>query len=131
MPKKIHVISNTHWDREHRHGFQETNVMLVELFDELIDIMENDPEYRHFTLDGHSIMIEDYLEVKPHMKDRLTALIKSGRILAGPWYTLLDCNTATGESIVRNLMKGLQYTQGFGGAMKGGYSIFSVGQIAQ
>jgi len=131
MPKKIHVLSNTHWDREHRHGFQETNVMLVELFDELIDIMENDPEYRYFTLDGHSIMIEDYLEVKPHMKDRLTALIKSGRILAGPWYTLLDCNTATGESIVRNLMKGLQYTQGFGGAMKVGYSIFSFGQIAQ
>ena len=28
--KKVHVVSNTHWDREHRHGFQETRFMLVE-----------------------------------------------------------------------------------------------------
>lgn len=64
--EKIHVISNTHWDREHRHVFQETRIMLVQLFDELIEIMETDPEYRFFTLDGQSIILDDYLEVK-HM----------------------------------------------------------------
>ena len=28
--KRVHVVSNTHWDREHRHGFQETRFMLLE-----------------------------------------------------------------------------------------------------
>jgi mannosylglycerate hydrolase len=129
--KRIHVISNTHWDREHRHGFQETRIMLVELIDELIEIMENNPNYKYFTFDGQSIVIDDYLEVKPQMKKRLSTLIKDGRILIGPWYSLLDCNSANGEAIVRNLLKGYRYCEEYSGAMKLGYSIFSFGQIAQ
>jgi len=38
VKKKMHVISNTHWDREHRHSFQYTRLMLVKLIDELIEI---------------------------------------------------------------------------------------------
>ena len=53
---KMHVISNTHWDREHRHSFPVTQFMLTDLMDELIEIMENDENYKYFTLDGQSIM---------------------------------------------------------------------------
>ena len=36
-PYEIHVISNTHWDREWLCNFQETRMMLVEFFDRLLD----------------------------------------------------------------------------------------------
>ncbi|MBC8434665.1 MAG: alpha-mannosidase, partial [Verrucomicrobia bacterium] len=87
-PKKIHVVSNTHWDREHRHNFQETRFMLVETIDRLIEIMEADPDFEKFTFDGQSVWIEDYLEVKPHMRDRLKALIDTDRIQIRPWHSL-------------------------------------------
>lgn len=129
--KKVHVMSNTHWDREHRHAFQETRIMLVQLIDELIEIMENDPEYKFFTLDGQSIVLHDYLEVKPYMKERITKLIKDGRILIGPWYSLVDCYSVNPESIIRNLLVGHRVCREFGEPMKLGYSIFSFGQMAQ
>lgn len=129
--KQLHILSNTHWDREHRHDFQETNMMLVELFDKLIEIMESDADFKHYTLDGQSVMVDDYLTIKPYMKDRLGKLIKQGRILIGPWYTLLDAFGANPEAIVRNLLVGDRFCRQFGEPMKFGYSIFSFGQIAQ
>lgn len=128
---KMHVISNTHWDREHRHSFPVTQFMLTELMDELIEIMENDENYKFFTLDGQSIMIDDYLEVKPYMKERLEKLIRDGRILIGPWYSLVDCYSVNPESIVRNLLTGKKKCESISKQMKVGYSIFSFGQIAQ
>ncbi len=129
--KKLHVMSNSHLDREHRHGFQETRIMLVKMMDELIEIMENDPEYRFFTLDGQAIVLEDYLEVRPQMRERLTRLIRDGRILIGPWYSLVDCYSVNPESIVRNLLVGDAFCKQFCEPMKLGYSIFSFGQMAQ
>ena len=129
--KKLHVLSNTHWDREHRHAFQEKRIMLIELIDELIEIMENDPSYKYFTLDGQSVVLEDYLEARPHMRERLTALIRAGRILIGPWYSLVDCFSVNPESIIRNLRMGRKVCGQFGETMKVGYSIFSFGQMAQ
>jgi alpha-mannosidase len=105
--------------------------MLVQLIDNLIEIMENDPEYKFFTLDGQSIVLDDYLEVRPQMKDRLTKLIKGGRILIGPWYSLVDCFSVNPESIVRNLLMGNKVCKRYGEPMKLGYSIFSFGQMAQ
>ena len=128
---KIHIISNTHWDREHRHSFSVTQFMLTDLMDELIEIMENDETYKYFTLDGQSIILDDYLEVKPQMKERLEKLVKDGRILIGPWYSLVDCYSVNEESIVRNLLTGYTKCNKLSSPMKIGYSIFSFGQIAQ
>lgn len=128
--KKIHIVSNSHLDREHRHAFQETR-MLVHMMDDLIRIIENDDEYRYFTLDGQAIVLHDYLEVKPGMKDKLERLIREGRILIGPWYSLVDCFSVIPESIIRNLLIGYKVCNEFGKPMELGYSIFSFGQIAQ
>ena len=129
--KKLHLMSNSHLDREHRHAFQETRIMLVHMMDELIQIMENDPEYKYFTLDGQSIVLHDYLEVKPGMRERLKKLIGDRRILVGPWYSLVDCFSVIPESIIRNLLYGNKVCGEFGTPMKLGYSIFSFGQMAQ
>ena len=131
MTKQLHIIPNTHWDREHRHGFQETRYMLVELVDNLIEMLEADPEFEYFVFDGQSVVLEDYLEIKPAMRERLEKLIRDGRILIGPWYTLPDMFPVNPESIVRNLLIGDRLCNEFGAKMNFGYSIFSFGQIAQ
>ena len=129
--KRLHIVTNTHWDREHRSGFQETRYTLVELIDALIEIMENDPDFKHFVFDGQTLVIEDYLEVKPHMRDRLKALIESKRILIGPWASLPDHFSINPECIIRNLLRGDRVCREFGHKMNFGYSIFSFGQTAQ
>lgn len=130
-PVRIHLVCNTHWDREHRHAFQETRLMLVESIDRLLEIMEADPNYETFTFDGQAVFLEDYLEVRPQNRDRLKALIQAGRILIGPWYSLPDHSSVHPESIVRNLVLGHRVCRDFGPVMKFGYSIFSFGQFAQ
>ncbi len=129
--KKMHIISTSHLDREHRHEFQETRLMMVEMLDRVINIMENDDRYRYFTLDGQAIVLEDYLELRPHMRERLKKLIEDGRIVIGPWYSLVDCYSVNPESIVRNLLIGDRVCKEYGKPMKVGYSIFSFGQMAQ
>lgn len=129
--KIIHVLSNTHWDREHRHGFQETRMMLVEAVDRLLEIIESEPDFKSFTFDGQTVVLEDYLEIRPGNRDRLKQHVSSGKILVGPWYSLPDCSAVHPESLIRNLLVGHRVAAGFGPVMKAGYSIFSFGQIEQ
>lgn len=129
--KKIHVISNTHWDREWLYSFQETRMLLVEFFDILLDVMESAAEYRSFVLDSQSVPVEDYLEVRPENRARIEALVRSGRLLIGPWYTCPEGFEVNGESLVRNLLMGHRVAASFGHVMKVGHTPFSYGQNSQ
>lgn len=104
--EKIMVVSNTHWDREFRKSFEKTRRMLLDMLDITLDILLNDPDYHSFTMDGHSIMIEDYLEMRPERRPEVEKLIREGRLKIGPYYTLAEQFSISGEAIVRNLMFG-------------------------
>ena len=82
--KKIDVVSNTHWDREFRRSFEKTRRNLLIMLDTTLDILEKDSEYRSFTMDGHSIMIDDYLEMRPERREQVEKFIKEGRLIIGP-----------------------------------------------
>ena len=127
----FHVISNTHWDREWRYTFQKNRQMLVAMIDRLLEILAAQPEYRAFHLDSQTIVLNDYLEIRPQKREILRDYITSGRILAGPWYILPDEFQVGGENLVRNLLKGHRIAAEFGHVMKVGYSPFSWGQISQ
>jgi len=133
MPKhyEFHVISNTHWDREWRYPAQETRTHLVELMDWLLEIFEQYPDYKHYHLDSQTIPLEDYLEIRPEKREKLKKYISEGRLLVGPWYTLPEMNTVSGEAIVRNLMRGHKIASEFGKVMKIGYTPTSYGQLSQ
>jgi mannosylglycerate hydrolase len=132
MDKKVfHVISNTHWDREWRFPFQRNRQMLVDMIDEVISVLEKDPSYRAFHLDSQSIVVRDYLEAKPFMKERFINLVKTDRLLIGPWYILPDEFLVGGENLIRNLLLGHKISSAHGGVSKVGYSPFSWGQISQ
>lgn len=127
----FHVISNTHWDREWRFPFQRNRQMLVDMIDKLLDILENEPDYRAFHLDSQSIVLKDYLEIKPYKKDLIIQLTKENRLLHGPWYILPEEFQVGGENLVRNLLIGHKVSKENGGVSKIGYSPFSWGQISQ
>lgn len=131
MQCTIHVLPNTHWDREWRFPFQETRMHLLDLLDRIMEMMEQDPEYAYFNFDSQSIFLDDYLELKPENRDRLTALISARRLIVGPWYTLPEMNVIHGESIVRNLLMGKSVAEEFGYLSKVGYTPTSYGQASQ
>ncbi len=81
----LHIVSHTHWDREWYRTYQQFRFRLVHLVAELVDIMERDPAYRYFLLDGQTVVLEDVVDVRPDLEGRLRRLIQEGRILIGPW----------------------------------------------
>lgn len=69
----VHILSNTHWDREWYMPHEKYLVRLVKLCDRLLDIMEKEPRYI-FIADGQFSMIDDYLQVKPMNLQRIKSL---------------------------------------------------------
>ena len=108
------LCSHTHWDREWYGSFQQFRFRLVRLVDRLMALLESDPDFRCFNLDGQTIVLEDYLEVKPAERERLVALIRAGRIAIGPWYILPDEWLVSGEATIRNLLRGRMICREFG-----------------
>jgi len=129
--KIFHVISNTHWDREWRFPFQKNRQMLVEMIDKVLEILNAEPEYRAFHLDSQSVVIQDYLEIRPEKKDLIKKYVKEKRLLIGPWFILPDEFQVGGENLIRNLLLGHKISREYGGVSKTGYSPFSWGQISQ
>jgi len=129
--RPVAVVPHTHWDREWYDPFQTYRLKLVRLIDDLLDLMERDSSYTHFLLDGQLAVIDDYLEIRPENEGRLRALAAAGRITVGPWYILMDEFLVSGETIVRNLQKGILRGAAFGGVMEVGYLPDMFGHVAQ
>lgn len=108
MDKKIkaYVVTHTHWDREWYMTYEIFRKRLLNLIDLLIDNIPKEKYFKHFMLDGQTIVLEDYLEMRPNKKEELVQLIKEKRISVGPWYILPDEFLISGESLIRNFLIG-------------------------
>jgi mannosylglycerate hydrolase len=131
MPRRVDIVPHTHWDREWYSPFQTFRLRLVDLLDSLLPQLEADPSYAHFLLDGQMAVVDDYLAVRPEAEERLRALATTGRVAMGPWYALPDEFLVSGETMVRNLQRGLRVAARFGGAMEVGYLPDMFGHVAQ
>jgi len=133
MPERctVAVVPHTHWDREWYEPFQTFRIRLVRLLDELLPMLERDLSYARFMLDGQTIVLDDYLEVRPEAEPALRRLTASGRLAIGPWMVLMDEFMVSGETIVRDLQLGLARAASFGAAMPVGYLPDMFGHIAQ
>ena len=127
---RLILVPHTHWDREWYLPYQRYRTRLVGFFDLLLEIFERDPEYKHFLLDGHTILIEDYLEVRPDRRADIERVVQDGRLAVGPWYEIPDMSLPSGEALVRNLLRGHRVAEQFGPVMKVGYIPDPFGQIA-
>ncbi|MFN2129840.1 MAG: hypothetical protein ACK2VD_04910, partial [Anaerolineae bacterium] len=131
MQRTLTFVSHTHWDREWYQPFEEFRIRLVQLMDKLLGILDDDPQYRHFTLDGQTIVLEDYLAVRPEREHAIAAHVQSGRLLIGPWYILPDEFLVSPESTIRNLLTGARVAARFGKRMDVGNIPDPFGHISQ
>lgn len=113
-PLEIVVVPHTHWDREWYLPAGRFRQRLVALADELLDAPP--APGTSFLFDGQAIVLEDYLAVRPERRDRLAALLRDGRIEAGPWYVLADELIPSGEALARNLTEGGRILRALGAA---------------
>lgn len=125
------LVSHTHWDRAWYCTFQEYRIRLVRLVDRLIDILDAEPAFRVFMLDGQMSVLEDYLEARPERASVLQAYCRSGRIQVGPWFVLADEFLVSPEALIRNLKLGRKMGEAYGGVMNIGYVPDGFGHIAQ
>ncbi len=111
---KIFLHTGTHWDREWYQPFQGFRFNLVRMMNDLMDGLESHPDFGVFHADGQTVILEDFLEIEPWQKNRLTSHIQSGRIVVGPWYCMPDEFLVSGESLIRNLRRGMRIAESYG-----------------
>jgi mannosylglycerate hydrolase len=126
----LYFVVHTHWDREWYQPFQQMRARLVAMADRMIPLVESG-EVPFFHFDGQTVVLDDYLEVRPEMARRLKALIGAGKIQVGPWYVLADSFLVSGESLIRNLEIGRAAARKFGRPLEVGYLPDQFGHCAQ
>ena len=101
------------------------------MLDQLLDLLERDETYERFLLDGQTVVIDDYLEVRPEAEERLAKLAAAGRLQLGPWMVLMDEFMVSGETILRDLQLGMRRAAEIGAHMDVGYLPDMFGHVAQ
>ena len=99
----VHYTLSTHWDREWREPGQGIRYALVGLMDRVLAGLADGRLQGPFQTDGQSILLDDYLEIRPERRAQVEALAREGKLVIGPWYSMPDEFTVSGEALVRNL----------------------------
>ena len=131
--KKIYYFAATHWDREWYKTVDEYRFLLVPVMDKILKTLSTDPDFKLFTLDGQTSILEDYLTVRGSgsQEDLLKSLIHDGRLLIGPWYTMPDEFLTSCESLIQNLLYGHTICERYqADPLKTGYVCDTFGHIA-
>src|SRR4051812_19243430 len=126
----VTLVSHTHWDREWYRTFQAFRARLVDAVDRVLDLLTDDAGYV-FLLDGQSVVLEDYVAIRPSRGDEIEAGCAAGRLGIGPWYVQPDTLLPSGEAHVRNLLEGRRVAEMFGPVSRVGYAPDCFGHPAQ
>lgn len=114
------VYYHTHWDREWYLPFRTFQLRLADVVDEILERLETNV-LPCFTLDGQVIVLDDYLALRPENRERLSRLIRVGRLDIGPWLVMPDEFLVGGESLIRNLAEGIRRSREWGCTRFTGY----------
>jgi hypothetical protein len=124
------LVSHFHWDREWYRTFEAYRARLVDAIDAVLDLLAADPGY-HFLLDGQTVLLEDYLAIRPERRPELARGLAEGRLAAGPWFVQPDTLLPSGEAHIRNLLHGRRVGEALGPVSRVGYLPDSFGHPAQ
>ncbi|MBM5608827.1 glycoside hydrolase family 38 C-terminal domain-containing protein [Listeria ivanovii] len=128
--KKVHVVAHSHWDHEWYFTMEDSNILLVENMDYLLNLLETKESFSSYSFDGQMSIIERYVDIRPENKARIEKLIKQRKLFVGPWYTQTDSLLVKTEAVIRNLLYGYKMGESFGHSMRIGYSPDIFGQHA-
>ncbi|MGY3766122.1 glycoside hydrolase family 38 N-terminal domain-containing protein [Vagococcus vulneris] len=118
---KGYIVQHTHWDREWYFTAEDAKVLSDQVFTEALNELEKNPNV-NFCLDGQSSILDEYLEINPQKLQVIKDLVAKGRLFVGPWYTQTDALLVDSESILRNLIIGINETkEKYGNPMMVGY----------
>lgn len=131
MKKKVYIISHSHWDREWYMPYEQHHMRLITLIDDLLEQFETNPDFNSFHLDGQTISLDDYLEVRPNKREALQKAITEGKLKIGPFYILQDDFLTSSESNTRNMLVGLEESKKWGAPVKLGYFPDTFGNMGQ
>ncbi len=110
----LHVVAHTHWDREWYHNAARFRARLVALVDAVLEAPLDASQ--PFLFDGQTVVLADYLTVRPERQADVRSALTAGTIEAGPWYVLADNLIPSGEAIIRNLEAGRRWLSRAGAA---------------
>jgi mannosylglycerate hydrolase len=127
---QVILVPTTHWDREWYRTFQAFRSRLVDTVDHVLELLDDDRGYT-FLLDGQSIVLEDYVEIRPGRRAELERVVRDGRVEIGPWYVQPDSFLPSGEAHVRNLLEGRRAGEEFGPVSRVAYTPDSFGHPSQ
>ncbi len=129
--RDVAVVAHTHWDREWYLPFETLRARLVTVIDDVLEVLEHDPSFSHFHLDGQVALVDDYLAARPSHGARLASLAADGRLAVGPWYCLMDEFCVSAETVLRNLELGVARARQIGGLCEVGYLPDMFGHLTQ
>lgn len=98
-----YLVSNAHWDCEWYLTFESFRLHMVDRIDHLLELLKEDPGYC-FLLEGQTIILEDYLEIRP--KRRACRLLRVRSPGHRAWYVQPDSFLPVDETHVCNLLEG-------------------------
>lgn len=128
---KSYFVQHTHWDREWYFTNSDALVLSDQVFTESLDELEKNKKV-NFCLDGQSSIVDDYIEIHPEKLEVIRKLVAERRLFVGPWYTQTDALLVDAESILRNLIIGINDTiDKYGEPMMLGYLPDTFGFNAQ
>jgi alpha-mannosidase len=106
--KKIHLISNAHIDPVWQWQWQEGAGTAITTFSAAADFCD---EFEHYIFCHNEALLYQWVEqFDPELFERIRGHVKSGKWkIIGGWYIQPDCNMPSGESIIRQIVTGINY----------------------
>ncbi|MBY0450836.1 MAG: hypothetical protein K2X01_09465 [Cyanobacteria bacterium] len=109
----LSVYYHTHWDREWYEPFASYQLRLARVLDKILERLESGA-LPSFMLDGQTSLLHDYLAFRPSHRERIQKLVTQKKLAIGPWFVMPDEFLVCGESLLRNLQKGIADAKSFG-----------------
>lgn len=113
IKKKVIAYLHTHWDREWYRSKEEFNLRLLEVFDEVLDELEQG-RAPSFYFDGQTCALEDYLKFRPEKLEQIKKFIEVGKLAIGPFFVSADSFLISEKSLVKNLEMGIEFARSLG-----------------
>ena len=125
------LVSHFHWDREWYRTFQAYRARLVDAVDRVLDLLAADPGY-HFLLDGQTVLLEDYLAIRPERRGELERGLRSRPARGRPVVRAARFAAAVGRGArAQSAASGARVGEALGPVSRVGYVPDSFGHPAQ